>query len=240
MGPASTTSGRSVAIERVSFVDRCRILLLPGDDDEPAGVQREGCAVETTEELDLAPALRPQHVEQLVGRVEPDLALTDQFRGALGRLRRRSLEPPPAGAPAARRGIELVLDADRRAAPAHPLFRRQRAHALVSVARIDDEGAAGLQRPPEAVEHEPVLVVREVADRAEEVHGEIELARELHVANVLALERERDRRLAGRLARAAQLGLAEVHARRVAAASRELDGLTAESAGRIEHDRTAP
>src|SRR5439155_1008808 len=155
MGPASTTSGRSVAIERVSFVDRCRILLLPGDDDEPAGVQREGCAVETTEELDLAPALRPQHVEQLVGRVEPDLALTDQFRGALGRLRRRSLEPPPAGAPAARRGIELVLDADRRAAPAHPLFRRQRAHALVSVARIDDEGAAGLQRPPEAVEHEP-------------------------------------------------------------------------------------
>src|SRR5439155_21419777 len=55
--------------------------------------------------------------------------------------------------------------------------------------------------------------------------------------NVLALERERDRRLAGRLARAAQLGLAEVHARRVAAASRELDGVPAEAAGRIEHAR---
>src|SRR5262249_56031342 len=143
----------------------------------------------------------------------------------------------PGGGPAAGRRIDLVLAADRGAAAPHPLFGRQRAHALVAVARVDDEGAAGLERAPEAVEHQPVLVVREVADRAEEVHRQIELARELHVADVLALEHDRDARLAGRLARAAQLGLAEVHTGRVAAAARELDRVPAEAAGRIEHPR---
>src|SRR4029077_11764104 len=215
----------------------CWILLLPGYDDEPVGIEREGGAVETAEELDLAPALRPQHVEQLVRRVEPDLALADQFRRAFRRLRRRALEPPPPGAPAAGRRIELVLDADRRAAAPHPLFGRQRPHALVAVAGVDDEGAAGLERAPEAVEHEAVLVLGEVADRAEEVHRQIELARELHVANVQALEGEGDIRLAGRLARAAELGLAEVHAGRVAAAPRELDRVPAEAARRVEHAR---
>src|SRR5262247_1523334 len=229
MGPASTTSGRSVAIEGSPSpgIYGRRILLLPGDDDEPVGVEREGRAVEAAEELHLAPALRPQHVQELVSRVEPDLALADQLRRALRRLRRRALEPPPAGAPAAGRRIELVLDADRRAAPPHPLFRRQRAHALVAVARVDDEGAARLERAPEAVDHEPVLVLGEVADRAEEVHRKVELARELHVADVLALERERHLRLAGGLAGAAELGLAEVDAGRLAAAPRELDRVPA-------------
>src|SRR6267143_3910571 len=127
MAPASTISGRSVAIEGVSLRDRsgrCRILLLPGDDDEAVGVQREGGAVETAEELDLAPALRPQHVQQLVSRVESDLAVADQFLRRVLRFG-RALEAPPAGAPAARRRIELVLDADGRAAPAHPFLRRQ-------------------------------------------------------------------------------------------------------------------
>src|SRR2546429_4877791 len=104
MGPASTISGRSVAIEGISF-RAGRILLLPGDHDEAVGVQREGGAVETTEELDLAPALRSEHVQQLVSRVEPDLALADQFVRRLLRFRRRALEAPPPGAPAARRRI---------------------------------------------------------------------------------------------------------------------------------------
>src|SRR6266404_327124 len=139
MAPASTISGRSVAIEGISLRDRsgrCRILLLPGDHDEAVGVQREGGAVETAEELDLAPALRSEHVQQLVSRVEPDLALADQFVRRLLRFRRRALEAPPPGAPAARRRIELVLDSDGRVAPAHPLFRRQRAHTLVAVTRV--------------------------------------------------------------------------------------------------------
>src|SRR5262245_62431970 len=107
MGPASTTSGRSVAIEGSPYsrIYGRRILLLPGNDDEPGGVEREGGAVEAAEELDLAPALGPQHVQDLVSRVEPDLTLADQLRRALRRLRRGALEPPPAGAPAARRGI---------------------------------------------------------------------------------------------------------------------------------------
>src|SRR6266481_1831753 len=135
MAPASTISGRSVAIEGISLRDRsgrCRILLLPGDDDEAVGVQRERGAVEAAEELDLAPALRAQHVQQLVSRVESDLALADQFLRAVLRFGRRALEAPPASAPAARRRVELVLDADGRAAAAHALFRRQRAHALVA------------------------------------------------------------------------------------------------------------
>src|SRR5215470_15809533 len=195
MGPASTTSGRSVAIERISlrhFRDvvgraRPRILLLPGDQDEPARVEREGRAVEAAEKLHLAPALRPEHVEQLVRRVEPDLALADQLRRAFRRLRGRALEPPPPRAPAARRRIELVLDADRRAAPAHPILGRQRAHALIAIAGVDHEGAPRLERAPETIQHEAILVLGEVADRAEEVYRQIELARELHVADVLAL-----------------------------------------------------
>src|SRR5207245_11034158 len=140
----------------------------------------------------------------------PDRALARQFLRRVLRFRRRALEAPPPGAPAARRRIELVLDSDGRVAPAHPLFRRQRAHALIAVACVDHEGAAGLERAPEAVEHEPVLVLGEVADGAEEIHGEIELARELHVADVLAHQRERDPGLAGRPAPAAEPRLAEI------------------------------
>src|SRR5262245_46430719 len=205
MGPASTTSGRSVVIGRISLLGSSRCWrvsdsttsrLLPGDDDQALGVEREGRAVEAAEELDLAPPLRTQHVQELVRRVEPDLAVADQLLRGLLRPGRRALETPPAGAPAAGRWIELVLDTDRRAAPAHALLRRQRAHALVAVPGIDDERAARPERAPEPVDHQPVFVIREVADRAEEVHGQVEFARELHVADVLTHERDRHAGLA--------------------------------------------
>src|SRR5262245_25047626 len=117
MAPASTTSGRSVVIGRISLLGSSRCWrvsdsttsgLLPGDDDQALGVEREGRAVEAAEELDLAPSLRTQHVQELVRRVEPDLAVADQLLRGLLRLGRRALETPPAGAPAAGRGIELV------------------------------------------------------------------------------------------------------------------------------------
>ena len=57
------------SLQEVVGMRECWILLLPGHDDEPVGIEREGGAVETAEELDLAPALGPQHVEQLVRRV---------------------------------------------------------------------------------------------------------------------------------------------------------------------------
>src|SRR3989338_6036217 len=228
MGPASTTRGRgAVGIGAVSFRGVGRSLA--GDEDDARGVEREGRAVEAAVELDAAPALGPEHRRELVGRVEPDLALADQLLG-LGPGPGRALEARPAGAPAARRRVERVLDPERPAVHALALLGRQRAHDLVAVAGVQDEEAAGLERPPEAVEHEPVLVVGEVADRAAQVHGEVELAGELHVADVLADERERDAGLARGRPGALELGLAEVHARHLAAAARELDRVAAEAA----------
>src|SRR5436309_7047395 len=135
IGPASTTSGReSAAIERSPF-SRVRGLF-PGGEDEARGVEREGRSVEPAVELDPAPALGAQHRRQLVGRVEADLALTDQLLRSLLGLGRRALEPEPAGAPAARRGIERVLDAKRPAAHALALLGRERAHEVVAVAGV--------------------------------------------------------------------------------------------------------
>src|SRR5437016_10193988 len=233
IGPASTTRGRDwVAIERVSFLWRSG--LFAGDENQARGVQREGRALEPAVELHPAPALRPQHRRELVGGVEADLALPDQLPRALLRLRRRALEAPPPRAPAARRGIELVLDAERPAAYALALLGRQRPHQLISIPGIEDEDAAWPERAPESIGHQAVLVVGEIADRAEEVDREVELARELHVTDVLADEPERDAGLGGGLPRAVELGLAEVDAGHLVAASRELDRVTAESARRVE------
>src|SRR2546430_10638069 len=112
IGPASTTRGRDwVAIERVSFLWRSG--LFAGNENQARGVQREGRALEPAVELHPAPALRPQHRRELVGGVEADLALPDQLPRALLRLRPCALEAPPPRAPAARRGVGLVLDAGR-------------------------------------------------------------------------------------------------------------------------------
>src|SRR4029077_18408911 len=191
---------------------RPRILLLPGHQNETRSVQRERRAVEPAVELDAAPALGAQHRRQLVRRVEPDLALADQLLRALLALGRRAPKPEPLGLPAAGRRSERFLEAERPAVHALALLRWQRAHELVPVARVQDEHAARLEGAPEAVHHQAVLVVGEVPDRAEEVHGQIELAREFHVTDVLAHQREAPARLAGGLAGALELGLAEVDA----------------------------
>src|SRR5262249_26063195 len=88
----------------------------------------------------------------------------------------------------------------RRSTACPPPGRRwQRAHELIAVARVENEDAAGLEGAPETVHHQAILVVGEVADRAEQIHGQIESARELHVADVLADEREAHLRVAGGL-----------------------------------------
>src|SRR5213593_1910714 len=230
IGPASTTSGRdTVAIEAVSSPSRARVLF-PGDEDQACGIEREGRAVEPAVELHAAPALRPQHRRQLVGRVQPELA-------RVLRLRRRALDSPPPRAPTARRGVERVLDADRPAVHPLALLGRQRAHELVPIPGVEHEHATGLERAPEAVDHQPVLIVGEIADRAEQVHGEVELARELHVPDVLADEPELDPGLGGGLPRPVELGLAEVDAGHLMAASRELDRVAAETARRVQDAR---
>src|SRR5216117_1514822 len=237
IGPASTTRGRDlVAIGAVSFPSRTRALF-PGDEDQAGGVEREGRAVEPAVELHVAPALRPQHRRELVGGVEPDLALADQLRGAFLRFRDRTLAPPPPRAPAARRGIERVLDAKRPAVHAFALLGRQRAHQLVTVPGVEHEHAAWLERAPEAVDHQAILVVGEVTDRAEEVDREVELTRELHVPDVLADEPQGDAGLGGGLPRAVELGLAEVHARHLEATAGELDRVAAEPARGVEDPR---
>src|SRR6058998_340938 len=170
IGPASTTRGRDwVAIERVSFLWRSG--LFAGDENQARGVQREGRALEPAVKLHPAPALWPQHRRELVGGVEADLALADQLRRALLRpcallgLRACALEAPPPRAPAACRGIELVLDAERPAADPLALLGRQRPHQLISIPGIENEDAAWPERAPEAVGHQAVLVVGEIADR---------------------------------------------------------------------------
>src|SRR6059036_2250181 len=142
IGPASTISGRgSVAIDadllssspRLGRRGRPRILLLPRHQDEARSVQRERRAVEPAVELDAAPALGAQHRGQLVRRVKADLALADQLLRALLRLGRRAPQPEPAGAPATRRRVERVLDAERPAVHPLALLGRQRPHELVAV-----------------------------------------------------------------------------------------------------------
>src|SRR5947208_966971 len=171
IGPASTTRGRdSVAIGAVSFPSRTPALL-PGDEDQAGGVEREGRAVEPAVELHVAPALRPQHRRELVGGVEPDLALADQLRGAFLRFRDRTLAPPPPRAPAARRGIERVLDAKRPAVHALTLLGRQRAHQLVTVPGAEHEPARGVEDPRAGLERrdpdDPLDVARRVRRRLE-------------------------------------------------------------------------
>src|SRR5262245_38639441 len=112
------------------------------------------------------------------------------------------------------------------------------AQALDSTtSRPPGRGAERLQGAPEPVHHQAILVVGEVADRAEQVHGQIELGRELHVADVLADQREAHARLAGGLVGALELGLAEVDAGHLVAqaAELELDQVASEAAGRVEH-----
>src|SRR2546427_723188 len=169
---AWTTRGRAwVAIERVSFLSRSG--LFAGDENQARGVQREGRALEPAVELHPGPALRPEHRRELVGGVEADLALADQLPRALLRpcallgLRACALEAPPPRAPAARRGIELVLDAERPATYALALLGRQRPHQLISIPGIEDEDTAGLERAPEAGGHPAGPVGREGGGRAE-------------------------------------------------------------------------
>src|SRR5262249_34965257 len=64
---------------------------------------------------------------------------------------------------------------------------------------------------------------------------QIELARELHVADVLADEREAHTRLAGGLTGALELGLAEVDAGHLVSETAELDRVAPEAAGRVQH-----
>src|SRR5437773_795590 len=102
---------------------------------------------------------------------------------------------------------------------------------------VEHEHAAWLERAPEAVDHQAILVVGEVTDRAEEVDREVELTRELHVPDVLADEPQGDAGLGGGLPRAVELGLAEVHARHLEATAGELDRVAAEPARGVEDPR---
>src|SRR5262249_61291902 len=78
--------------------------------------------------------------------------------------------------------------------------------------RFDDEHPARTQRTPEAIDEQTILVVGEIPDAREEVHGEVELSRELHVAHVLAGQAQCDAGALRRRARSLQLGLVEIHA----------------------------
>src|SRR5919198_4792984 len=69
-GPLTTMSGRgSLGIRSSPFG------LLAGDDDQVAGVEGEGRAVQAAEDVHAAPALGAEHRPQLVRRVQPDVAL---------------------------------------------------------------------------------------------------------------------------------------------------------------------
>src|SRR5256712_12850374 len=228
MGPRRTSRGRAWWASGGVPFPPLRGALFPGVEDGGGGVGGEGGPVAPAVELHVAPALRPQHRRELVGGVEPDPALADQLRGAFLRFRDRTLAPPPPRAPAARRGIERVLDAKRPAVHALALLGRQRAHQLVTVPSVEHEHAAWLERAPEAVDHQAILVVGEVTDRAEEVDREVELTRELHVPDVLADEPQGNAGLGGGLPRAVELGLAEVHARHLEATAGELHPVAAQ------------
>src|SRR5712691_13184022 len=168
MAPATTTRG---------FTDVSWVRGLFGRHEDDAGrLEKERPTVEAAEKLDGGPALGTQHAQELVGRVQAELGLAQQ---AL-----LLLEPPVLLDPA-RADVEPVLDADRALGQPHGLLGRHIVDEEVAVARVEDEGAARLERRAEPVEQQAVFVVGEVPDAGEEVQREIELAGELHVAHVL-------------------------------------------------------
>ena len=106
------------------------ILLLPRLRRRPVGIEREGGAVETAEELDLAPALRPA-CGAARAPSRPDLALADQFR-------RPSADFADALEVATTGRAGLVVGSNSFSTRivgcrATSLFGRQRPHALVAV-----------------------------------------------------------------------------------------------------------
>src|SRR5437899_2592746 len=233
-GALTTTRGRgSVGMEASPFGGRRT--LLARDEDQARRVERERCAVERTVDVHLAPPLGTEHGAQLVGGVQTDLGFAHQLAGV--RVRGFVGQAPPASQPPARGRIEAVLDAKRAVVHRQPLLGRHGPDRMVAVARVENEEPARLESTPEAVDEHPVLVVGKVADAGEEVHSQIELPREFHVAHVLAHEAQRDVRVLGGGARPLDLGLVEVHAGDGVAAARELHGVPPEAAGRVEHGR---
>src|SRR5216683_726640 len=224
MGPARTTKGFMGLLLTWGYF-RGSVRLLGGDEHDAGRFERERPAVEPAEELDLGPPLRAQHAQELVDGVQADLHLPEEAMILL---------EPPALLDAARPRIEAVLDADGALGQPHHLLGRHAVDGEVAVAGVEDEGAAGLEGGAEAVEEEAVLVVGEEADAGEEIEGEVELARELHVAHVLADELEGKPRPRRALLGPLELGLRQVHAGDVEAPAREGEGVAAEAARRVQ------
>src|SRR3989441_1350792 len=222
MGPARTTKGFMALLFSVWKVGGD---LLGGDEHDAGRFQRERPAVEPAEELDLGPPFRAEHAQELVDGVQADFHLPEEPTIFL---------EPPALLDAARPRVEAVLDADGGLGQPHHLLGRHAVDGEVAVARVEDEGPAGLEGGAEAVEQEAVLVVGEEADAGEEIEGEVELARELHVAHVLADELERQPRPRRALLGPLELGLRQVHAGDVEAPAREGEGVAAEAARRVQ------
>src|SRR5688572_30772741 len=198
---------------------------LRGDEDDAGRFETEGAAVEAAVAFHPRPALGPEHAEELVRRVQPDL---ERLEGLL-----RTLEGPVL--PDAARGeVEGVLDAHGPLGDGDGLLAGKLVNEVVSVPRIEHEDPARPERGAEAVHEETVLVVGEVPDAREEVQREVELAWEIHVAHVLLDEGEREPGGGGARPRAAQLGLRQIHAGHREAAPGEREGVSPEAARRVQ------
>src|SRR2546425_6452781 len=146
-GALTTTRGRgSVGMEASPFCGPTT--LLAGDEDQARRVERERCAVERSVDVHLTPALGSEHGAQLVGGVETDLGLADQFAGR--RVAGLGGQAPPAGQPPAGRRVEAVLDAKRAVVHRQPFLGRHRPDGMVAVARVENEQPPRLEGTPEA------------------------------------------------------------------------------------------
>src|SRR5436309_3247559 len=110
-GALTTTRGRESAGMDASPFRSVGRPLLAGDEDQARRVERERRAVERSVYVHLTPALGTEHGAQLVGGVETDLGLTHQLTGR--RVAGFVGQTPPARVPAARGGLEAIVDAQR-------------------------------------------------------------------------------------------------------------------------------
>src|SRR2546425_179566 len=156
-GALTTTRGRESAGMDASPFRSVGRPLLAGDEDQARRVERERRAVERSVYVHLTPALGTEHGAQLVGGVETDLRLAYQLTGR--RVAGFVGQTPPARVPAARGGVEPILDAQRAVVHRQPLLPRHRPDGMDAVSRVEHEQTAPPERGAEPIEEEAGLVV---------------------------------------------------------------------------------
>ena len=133
-------------------------------------------------------------------------------------------------------GVEgALLEQQAALAEQLPVLLGEHAHEPVAVHRLDHEPAFGPQHAAELRERADVLLVAEVAERAEQVHHEVEARVAHRQVAIVGMDPLRPALALRAPPRIAQQGLRAVGAGHAIAGAGERDRVAPEPARRIEH-----